>query len=153
MLRRFFIFFALALLFLDVPHPAQPQERAPSGHCAFAWAGDSKRQGRDFLAVIDADPASPAYGHLMTTLMTDQQTMRVHHTEYVMPASGMLFANDHEAGRTFIFDLRDPLHPKIESSFTEMAGYMHPHSYVRACRTVMCWPHPSASPRAWAMTT
>jgi hypothetical protein len=57
--------------------------------------------------------------------------MRVHHTEYAMPASGMLFANDHDAGRTFIFDLRDPLHPKIVTSFTEMAGYMHPHSYLR----------------------
>jgi hypothetical protein len=67
----------------------------------------------------------------VTTLATDQQTMRVHHTEYAMPASGMLFANDHDAGRTFIFDLRDPLHPKIVTSFTEMAGYMHPHSYLR----------------------
>jgi 56kDa selenium binding protein (SBP56) len=130
MLRHFFIF-ALALLFLDVPQQAQQQHSAPSGHYAFAWAGDTKRQAKDFLAVIDADPASPSYGHLMTTLTTDQQTMRVHHTEYLMPASGMLFANDHEAGRTFIFDLRDPLHPRIETTFTEMAGYMHPHSYVR----------------------
>jgi len=51
--------------------------------------------------VIDADPASESYGRLMTTIVTDQQTVRVHHTEYVMPASGMLFANDHDAGRTF----------------------------------------------------
>jgi hypothetical protein len=43
----------------------------------------------------------------------------------------MLFANDHDAGRTFIFDVRDPLHPKIATSFTDMAGYMHPHSYLR----------------------
>src|SRR5271170_2636100 len=57
--------------------------------------------------------------------------MRVHHTEYTMPASGMLFANDHEAGRTFIFDVRDPLHPKVATSFADMAGYMHPHSYLR----------------------
>src|ERR1700676_2723769 len=57
--------------------------------------------------------------------------MRVHHTEYTMPTSGMLFAKDHDAGRTFIFDLRDPLHPRIVTSFTDMAGYMHPHSYVR----------------------
>jgi len=48
-----------------------------------------------------------------------------------MPASGLLFANDHDAGRTFIFDVRDPLHPKTVASFTDMAGYMHPHSYVR----------------------
>ncbi len=71
------------------------------------------------------------YGRLMTTVGTDQQTMNAHHTEYVMPASGMLFANDHDAGRTFVFDLRDPVHPKIATSFTDMGGYMHPHSYLR----------------------
>jgi hypothetical protein len=43
----------------------------------------------------------------------------------------MLFANDHAAGKTFIFDLHDPLHPKLVTSFGDMAGYMHPHSYVR----------------------
>ena len=48
-----------------------------------------------------------------------------------MPASGKLFANDHDIGRTFIFDVNDPLHPKIVTSFTDMAGYMHPHSFVR----------------------
>jgi hypothetical protein len=30
-----------------------------------------------------------------------------------------------------IFDVRDPLHPKIAASFTDMAGYMHPHSFLR----------------------
>jgi len=42
-----------------------------------------------------------------------------------------LFANDHGAGRTFIFDVRDPLHPKVVTSFTDIGGYMHPHSYLR----------------------
>ena len=55
----------------------------------------------------------------MTTVVTDQPTMQMHHTEYMMPASGMLFANDHLAGRTFIFDLRNPLSPKIVASFGE----------------------------------
>jgi hypothetical protein len=97
----------------------------------FAWTGDVAHTGNDFLAVIDADPASATYGRLINTLVTDQQTMLVHHTEYVMPASGMLFANDHFAGRTFIFDVRNPLHPSIVTSFTDMAGYAHPHSYLR----------------------
>jgi hypothetical protein len=57
--------------------------------------------------------------------------MMVHHTEYTIPASGMLFANDHTAGRTFIFDLRDALHPKVAASFDDMAGFMHPHSYLQ----------------------
>ncbi|HSE12001.1 MAG TPA: hypothetical protein VLB69_05130 [Rudaea sp.] len=102
-----------------------------SGHYLLVWAGDRARKDNDFLAVIDADPASKTYGRLVTTLVTDQRTDRVHHTEYTMPESGMLFANDHDVGRTFIFDVRDPLHPKIVTSFTDMAGYMHPHSYLR----------------------
>jgi hypothetical protein len=124
---------ALALLFCAVSVPSQSQDHQTTapGHYLFAWAGDADLKGNDFLAVIDADPSSPSYGHLVTTLATDQPTMRVHHTEYTMPASGMLFANDHDAGRTFIFDVRDPLHPKIAASFTDMAGYMHPHSYLR----------------------
>jgi hypothetical protein len=107
------------------------QDAVATGHYLIVWAGDRAHQGNDFLAVIDADPASAAYGHIVTSLATDQPSVRVHHTEYTMPASGMLFANDHDAGRTFIFDVRDPLHPKVAASFTDMAGYMHPHSYVR----------------------
>ena len=113
------------------PLLARGQESTGPGHYLFVWAGDYALQGNDFLAVIDADPASASYGRLLTTLATDQKTVRVHHTEYTMPESGMLFANDHDAGRTFIFDVRDPLHPKTATSFTDLAGYMHPHSYVR----------------------
>lgn len=124
---------ALALLPCAMHSPLQSQEQPAkaAGHYLFAWTGDAAHKGNDFLAVIDADPASPTYGRLATTLATDQQSVRIHHTEYVMPASGMLFANDHDAGRTFIFDVRDPLHPKTVTSFKEMGGYMHPHSYLR----------------------
>lgn len=97
---------------------SQAQEPKIAGHYLFAWTGDLNHAGNDFLAVINADPESASYGRLVTTVATDQQTIRIHHTEYVMPASGMLFANDHDAGRTFIFDVRDPLHPKIVTSFT-----------------------------------
>jgi hypothetical protein len=125
--------FALALIFcaVNIFAPAEAQKAAAPDDYLFVWAGDAAKQGNDFLAVIDADPASPSYGQLVTTVVTEQRTMRVHHTEYTMPESGMLFANDHDAGRTFIFDVRDPLHPKIVTSFTDMAGYMHPHSYLR----------------------
>ena len=107
------------------------QEQKAAGHYLFAWTGDAEGKGNDFLAVIDSDPASTTYGRLMTTIATDQPTKMVHHTEYTMPESGMLFANDHFAGRTFIFDLRDGLHPRVAGSFTNMDGYMHPHSYLR----------------------
>jgi len=101
---------------------AREASNAATGHYLLVWAGDRAQKGNDFLAVIDADPSSASYGRLLTTLATNQQTVRVHHTEYTMPPSGMLFANDHDAGRTFIFDVRDPLHPKIVTSFTDMGS-------------------------------
>jgi len=119
-----------ALILCAIGLPALGQPPAP-GHYLFAWAGDVAQQGNDFLAVIDADPRSLSYGHLLATAVTDQQTGQVHHTEYTMPAGGLLFANDHVAGRTFIFDVRDPLHSKIAASFTDLGGYSHPHSFLR----------------------
>jgi hypothetical protein len=44
----------------------------------------------------------------MITLVTDQQTLCVHYTGLVIAASGMLFAKDHDAGRTFIFVMCAP---------------------------------------------
>ncbi len=99
-LRRLLIAITLFICFSEVALHSQEKQTKASGHYLFAWTGDAAKKGNDFLAVIDADPGSASYGHLITTLVTDQQTMSVHHTEYVMPASGMLFANDHNAGRT-----------------------------------------------------
>lgn len=122
----------LVLSLLALALPAGAAERArPAGHYMFAWAGDVAGKGDDFMAVIDADPGSPGYGQVVASVATDLPTQQVHHTEYVMPESGMLFANDHKAGRTFIFDLKDPLKPKVAASFEDLAGYAHPHSFVR----------------------
>jgi hypothetical protein len=130
-MQRFLLALVLIFCAARIPTLTDAQKTPAPDDYLFVWAGDAAKQGNDFLAVIDADTASPSYGQLVTTVVTDQQTMRVHHTEYTMPESGMLFANDHNAGRTFIFDVRDALHPKIVTTFTDMAGYMHPHSYLR----------------------
>ena len=45
--------------------------------------------------------------------------------------SSYLISGDHDVGRTFIFDVRNPLQPKLAASFTDLAGYMHSHSYLR----------------------
>jgi hypothetical protein len=34
--------------------------------------------------------------------------MQVHHTEYTMPVGGLVFANDHRAGRTRDSRIREP---------------------------------------------
>lgn len=130
-MRRSLLLVPLACCAIGLSMKSQAQENKSPGHYLFAWTGDLDEEGNDFLAVIDADPSSASYGKLITTVATDQPTRLIHHTEYVMPASGMLFANDHFAGRTFIFDVRNPLAPTIVTSFTDMAGYAHPHSYLR----------------------
>ena len=43
----------------------------------------------------------------------------------------MLFANDHDANRTMIFDLRNPLKPRVAASFESLGGFSMPHSFVR----------------------
>jgi hypothetical protein len=111
--------------------PVNSQVHHEDGHYLFVWSGDQKDKGKDFLAVIDADPSSATYGHLVTSVATDQVSTRPHHTEYVMPADGMLFANDFDAGRTFVFNLKDPLHPKVAAEFSDEDGYAFPHSFVR----------------------
>ena len=104
---------------------------AAAGHYLFAWAGDAAGQGDDFIAVIDADPDSPGYGKVVASASSGIRTRQVHHTEYWMPAGGLLFANDHKAGKTVVFDLRDPLHPHVHAVFGDLDGFSHPHSFLR----------------------
>jgi hypothetical protein len=100
-------------------------------HYLFAWAGDTAGRGEDFIAVIDADPDSAGYGKLIASAASGIRTRQVHHTEYWMPAGGLLFANDHKAGRTVVIDLRDPLHPHVHAAFGDLEGFSHPHSFLR----------------------
>lgn len=127
MIARLIAIVAAVFIASAAPAPAS----SGAGHYLFVWTGDQAKQGNDFLIVVDADPASPTYGKLLTGVATDQKSVRVHHTEYQMPASGMLFANDHDANRTFILDLRNPLAPKVARSFGSMAGFSMPHSFLR----------------------
>ena len=119
----------LASLTAIVATPAQAA-KTPA-HYLFVWTGDPAKSANDFVVVVDADPASPNYGKMVTSAATDQKSTQAHHTEYEMPASGMLFANDHKANRTIILDLRDPQRPRQAGAFTNLAGYSMPHSFVR----------------------
>src|SRR5215218_3185337 len=127
MLRAVTLFFAG----LSLATPALSEPASKPGHYLFVWNQDRAKEGNDFLIVIDADPASPKYGHLLTSVATGQKSNQAHHTEYEMPVSGMLFANDHDANRTLIFDLRDPLKGRVSASFEGLGGFSMPHSFAR----------------------
>src|SRR5947209_9487186 len=124
--------FGIVAFVLLCSFPASRAVKAASpGHYLFAWAGDRAGKGDDFIAVIDADPTSADYGRLVASAASGIRTQQVHHTEYWMPESGLLFANDHMAGRTVVMDVRDPLHPRVHASFGDIGGFSHPHSFLR----------------------
>jgi hypothetical protein len=103
----------------------------PPGSYLFVWAGDAEHKASDFLTVIDANPASPGYGAVVASLPTGQSGTHPHHTEHEMSANGHLLANGFQAGRTWLFDLVQPLKPRILTSFDDLAGFSHPHTFIR----------------------
>lgn len=110
---------ALALL----PHTAASQSSY-----LFVWAGG--RGASEFIATIDADSRSATYGRVLATAPTGTVGMP-HHTEHELPPNGHLLANDFHAGRTWLFDLHEPRRPRVLGSFGDVAGYSHPHTFIR----------------------
>ena len=102
-----------------------------SGQYLFAWAGDSAGKASDFLAVIDAAPASPRYGSVVAAVPTGTAGTHPHHTENEPASNGHLLANGFHAGRTWLYDLSSPREPKILTSFGDVAGFSHPHTFTR----------------------
>ena len=102
-----------------------------AGEYLFVWAGDSAGTSSDFLGVIDALPSSPAYGSVVASLPTGVAGTHPHHTEAVLASDNHLLANGFHAGRTWLFDLSAPRAPKILTSFGDLGGFSHPHTYVR----------------------
>jgi hypothetical protein len=107
-----------------------PQRQLASSRFLFVWAGDADKRESDFLAVIDVDPRSVTYASVVSTLAVGAVGTRPHHTEYEMPATGVLWANGFDAGQTFRFDLRDPAHPRLAGSLGDAGPFSHPHSYA-----------------------
>ena len=84
--------------------------------------------GRDFLAVLDMAPG-PSFGRLVAMVPAGPAAM-AHHTNYVEPADGILYANDWLANRTDVFDLRKPQHPRLVRTVGSVGALSYPHSFV-----------------------
>jgi hypothetical protein len=113
------------------PHPAaQP---TPVPEYLHLWTASADSTQPDFLAVLDITDTgdSARYGRLVTTLPVPGLGNGPHHTEHEMAADRQLFANGFGSGQTFIFDLKDPANPRLAGQFGDIAGYSHPHSFLR----------------------
>ena len=130
---RTFVVATLAVCALALQGGARnPASTTSSGSpYLFVWAGDEARQSSDFLAVIDVNSSSPSYGRIVSTLPVGITGSMPHHSEYEFPQGNLLYANGWVAGHTFIFDLNQPLKPRIAAQFQDRAGYSFPHSFVR----------------------
>jgi hypothetical protein len=107
---------------------ARQGESDGSSHL-FIWAWDVDHDAGAFLAVVDVDRSSATYGQVVSTLPTLTGS-EAHHIEYEMTTS-QLFANSWDNGQTFVFDLGDPVHPRLVSVFGDAGPYTHPHSFAR----------------------
>ena len=112
------------------PPTISPSESGPARYL-FAWTGDEDRQDSDFLAVIDLAQHGDRYGTIVATTPVGEKGTWPHHTEHELGASRMLFANGFAGNRSFLFDLHDPLHPKVVERFSGVAGLSFLHSFAR----------------------
>lgn len=108
-----------------------PRREAPAAEYLFVWTASADSTQPDFLAVLDVTEDSARYGRLVTTLPVPGFKNGPHHTEHELPADRQLFANGFGTGQSFIFDLRNPVAPRIAGQFGDIEGYTHPHSYLR----------------------
>jgi hypothetical protein len=114
-------------------NPGIPRTSEPAAYL-FAWSGDQDERAGDFnfLAVIDVDPTSATYGQLVATAPIGTVGGMPHHSETEMPPDGHpLFANAFTAGRSWLFDLRNPLAPIVVGEVDSVPGYHMPHSFLR----------------------
>jgi hypothetical protein len=138
-----------SLLAMLLGFPLLAEAASASSHYLFVWAMEARHPhassmamkptdpdgpretlglGKDFLAVFDVRPGA-SFGKLVAMLPVGA-AMMAHHTNYAEPADGVLYANDWFANRTYVFDLRDPPHPRLLRQFGSVGDLGYPHSFV-----------------------
>lgn len=124
------IFSAILLTGFGGPVAAAAEPGKPAQYL-YAWTGDADEKDSDFLAVIDADPASASYGKVVATAPTGTKATMPHHIEYETPPGTTLFANGWKASHSFVLDIADPLKPRVAGDFKRAGQYSYPHSFAR----------------------
>ena len=136
-------------LLLALVFPLIAAAASPTSHYLFVWAMESQRPhasvpemtpadiparrnglglGEDFLAVFDVQPG-PSFGKLVAMLPVGNAA-QAHHTNYAEPPDEVLYANDWLGNRTYVFDLHDPVHPRLVRKFGSVGALGYPHSFV-----------------------
>lgn len=99
----------------------------------YVWAGtgNDTAKGLDMMTVLDADPASKAYGTVLAALTVDSAGQMPHHIEFVLPQRGPLFANDYTGDKSFLVDFSTPTTPRLSGRVASVPNGRKLHSFVR----------------------
>ena len=111
--------------------PASPVAESSDSYL-YSWAASADTARRAaFLVQFDLRDGSPTAGKVVRVVNAGSGSRSTHHSEHSMPADGLFFADDFRLGRTFVFDLKNQLDPRVHASFTTAGPFGWPHSYVR----------------------
>jgi hypothetical protein len=111
---------------------ADGNKAAMGGAHAHGAPGADSTQDPDFLAVIDTDTSSATYAQVVATAPLGSKGTMPHHIELEMPTGGRaLVASGYASGRAFLFDLSDPMHPRMTGTLDTVPGLRTPHSFAR----------------------
>lgn len=99
----------------------------------YVWAGtgNDSTSGLDMMTVLDANPSSAGYGTVLSALTVDSSGRMPHHTEFILPPEGPLFANDFSGDRSFLVDFSTPESPRLGGRLASVPGGRRLHSFLR----------------------
>jgi hypothetical protein len=103
--------------------PSQKEPNRTAEKYLYVWAGDQARKAPDFLAVVDFDPASKAYGRVLSTVPVPAPGAANNEPHHVglsadgkVLATGGLLSVLSGQKEIFFFDVSDPKAPKFMQS-------------------------------------
>jgi hypothetical protein len=109
------------------------QAHARPARYLYVWAGtgNSTTPGVDMMTVVDANPSSATYASVLAALTVDTSGRMPHHTEFVLPPAGPLFASDFTGDKSFLVDFSAPESPRLSRRLASVPGGRRLHSFAR----------------------
>lgn len=119
----------LAVLLLGCgPTSEAPGLLPPADQHIYIWAGAMDSVVNDALLVMDVDTTSATYGQVVGQVDVGASGTMPHHIQRRVSTDGRLIANGWMAGKSWVFDVSNPLAPAIHADLAtagDSIGWAH----------------------------